>query len=49
VAVNKIDDVDAATLAEVLASVRALASQAEVLPVSAASGAGMERLLEIVR
>ena len=49
VAVNKIDDVDEATLAEVLISVRGLAGDAEILPVSAASGAGMERLLEAVR
>ncbi len=46
VAVNKVDDVDEATLAAVLASVRTLAGAAEVLPVSAASGAGMEHLLE---
>ena len=49
VAVNKIDDVDETTLAEVLASVRGLAGEAAVLPVSATSGAGMARLLEAVR
>jgi G3E family GTPase len=49
VAVNKIDDVDQARLENVLASVRGLAGEAEILPVSATSGAGMERLLEALR
>lgn len=49
VAVNKIDDVDETTLAEVLASVRGLAGEAAVLPVSATSGTGMAQLLEAVR
>jgi G3E family GTPase len=45
IAVNKVDEVDEEALAAVLASVRALAGKATVLPVSATSGAGMKRLL----
>jgi G3E family GTPase len=48
VAVNKVDEVDAEALAAVLESVSALAGDATVLPVSAASGAGMQRLLRAV-
>jgi len=44
VAVNKVDEVDADTLAAVLESVRTLAGAAPVLAVSATSGAGMKRL-----
>lgn len=45
VAVNKVDEVDEAALVAVLDSVRALAGDAGVLPVSATTGAGMPRLL----
>ena len=48
VAVNKVDDVDEETLARVIESVGALAGKAMVLPVSAATGAGMKRLLGAV-
>jgi G3E family GTPase len=48
VAVNKVDEVDGEALAAVLESVRSLAGDATVLPVSAASGAGMRRLLKAV-
>jgi G3E family GTPase len=48
VAVNKVDEVDDAALAAVLASVRELAGDAQVLPVSAASGSGMAGLLKAV-
>ncbi len=46
VAVNKADEVDDETLAQVTESVRSLAHGAPVLPVSATTGAGMELLLE---
>ena len=45
VAVNKVDAVGEDELAAVLESVRSLAPKASVLPVSAATGAGMQRLL----
>jgi len=45
VAVNKIDQVDDEALASVMQGVRALSGDATVLRVSAATGAGMERLL----
>jgi len=45
VAVNKIDAVDDEALAAIVQSVRALAGKATVLRVSAATGAGMKRLL----
>lgn len=48
VAVNKVDEVDGEALAAVLESVRALAGGTMVLPVSAASGAGMQSLLRAV-
>ena len=48
VAVNKVDEVDGEALAAVLESVRALAGDAAILPVSAASGTGMRRLLRAV-
>ena len=48
VAVNKVDEVDEEALAAVLESVRSLAGDATILPVSAASGAGMQRLLRAV-
>ena len=44
-AVNKVDTVGEDELAAVLASVHALAPKASILPVSAATGAGMKRLL----
>ncbi len=48
VAVNKVDEVGGEDLAAVLESVRALAGDALVLPVSAASGAGLQSLLRAV-
>ena len=48
VAVNKVDEVDGEALDAVLGSVRALAGDTMVLPVSAASGAGMRSLLRAV-
>ena len=48
VAVNKVDDVDEGTLAGVIENVGVLAGKATVLPVSAATGAGMKRLLKAV-
>jgi G3E family GTPase len=48
VAVNKVDEVDGEALAAVLESVRSLAGDATILPVSAATGAGMPRLLRSV-
>jgi G3E family GTPase len=45
VAVNKVDEVDDEALAAVMKSVRALAGGATMLRVSAATGAGMRRLL----
>lgn len=48
VAVNKIDEVDERELEVVMGSVRALAGKATILPVSAATGAGMKRLLGAV-
>jgi G3E family GTPase len=48
VAVNKVDAVGEDELAAVLESVHALAPKASVLPVSAATGAGMKRLLGAV-
>jgi G3E family GTPase len=48
VAVNKVDEVDGEALAAVLESVRSLAGDATILPVSAASGAGMQHLLKAV-
>jgi G3E family GTPase len=45
VAVNKMDTVDEDQLDEVLQSVRGLAPKATVVPVSAATGEGMRRLL----
>jgi G3E family GTPase len=48
VAVNKVDEVDDEALAAVLESVRSLAGDAPILPVSATSGAGMQRLLRAV-
>ncbi len=45
VAVNKVDEVDDEALAAVMKSVRALAGKATVLRASAATGAGMKRLL----
>jgi len=48
VAVNKVDEVDGAALRSVLASVRELAGDAKVLPVSATSGTGMDSLLKAV-
>ena len=48
VAVNKVDEVGEDALAAVMESVRALMGKATVLPVSAATGAGMTRLLEAV-
>ena len=48
VAVNKVDAVGEDELTAVLESVHALAPKASVLPVSAATGAGMERLLGAV-
>ncbi len=48
VAVNKVDRVGDGALATVLESVRELAGKARVLPVSAATGAGMKTLLRDV-
>ena len=48
VAVNKVDEVDDEALAAVISSVRSLAGEAPVLPVSAATGAGLKRLLGAV-
>ena len=48
VAVNKIDEVDEEALAAVMSSVRSLAGEAPVLPISAGTGAGMKRLLGAV-
>ena len=45
VAVNKVDEVDDEALAAVMKSVRVLAGDATMLRVSAATGAGMRRLL----
>jgi G3E family GTPase len=45
VAVNKVDEVGEVELAAVVKSVRGLAPKATLLPVSAATGAGMKRLL----
>jgi G3E family GTPase len=48
VAVNKVDEVDEEALAAVLRSVRGLAGDATLLPVSATTGAGMDALLRAV-
>jgi len=48
VAVNKVDEVDEEALATVIESVRALADSAAILPVSAATGAGIEDLMAAV-
>ena len=48
VAVNKVDEVDEEALATVIESVRALAGSAAILPVSAATGAGIEDLMAAV-
>ncbi len=48
VAVNKVDDVDEERLASVIESVGVLAGKAAVLPVSAATGAGIKDLTAVV-
>jgi G3E family GTPase len=48
VAVNKVDEVDGQALAAVIESVRALAGKGAVLPVSAATGAGIKDLMAAV-
>ena len=48
VAVNKVDEIDDEALAGVMDSVGLLAGRATILPVSAATGAGMKRLLDAV-
>jgi G3E family GTPase len=48
VAVNKVDEVDGQALAAVIEGVRALAGEAAVLPVSAATGAGINDLMAAV-
>jgi G3E family GTPase len=48
VVVNKVDEVDDDALAAVMRSVRGLVGKSTVLPVSAATGVGMKRLLGAV-